>query len=217
MRIAILCNARSGSTSLFNYINCCLTSENKKFDVMFEPFNFRTSDSENKHKNIDKIIDKKNILIKTFLDDDGYPYESFNNYDDYLKWLQTFFDKIILLERENKRLQAESIIFHEKLSNNSKIPINWHKPRYYELSVEDEKNIQKLEKDLKAEAKVLDTISKNGFPLFTYEDIFIKKDTVKINQLNEYLGLRKYEKCIKLWIDAPHKIVRIPTKSKSLI
>ncbi len=217
MRIAILCNGRSGSTSLFNYINCCLISENKKFDVMFEPFNFKASDIENKHKNLDKIIDKKNILIKTFLDDDGYPFESFNNYDDYLNWLQTFFDKIILLERENKRLQAESLAFHEKLSNNSTTPVNWHKPRYYELSFDDEKNIQRLEIHLEAAAKVLKEISNKGFPLFTYEDIFVRKNDKIIDELHEYLGLRKYEKCIKLWIDARNKIVRIPIKTKGLI
>lgn len=217
MRIAILCNARCGSTSLFNYINCCLISENKKFDAMFEPFNFKALDIENKHKNLDKILNKKNILIKTFLDDNGYPYESFNNYYDYLNWMQTFFDKIILLQRENKRLQAESNAFHEKLSNNSSTPVSWHRPRYYELSIEDEVEIQRIEKDLKAASKVIENISNNGFPLFTYEDIFIRKNDKKINELHEYLGLKKHKNCFTSWIDAPNKIVRIPTKSKSLI
>jgi hypothetical protein len=122
-----------------------------------------------------------------------------------------------LLERENKRLQAESLAFHEKLSNNSTTPVNWHKPRYYELSFDDEKNIQRLEIHLEAAAKVLKEISNKGFPLFTYEDIFVRKNDKIIDELHEYLGLRKYEKCIKLWIDARNKIVRIPIKTKGLI
>ena len=40
MRIAILCNGRSGSTSTFYYLKCCLARERKKYDYLFEPFNY---------------------------------------------------------------------------------------------------------------------------------------------------------------------------------
>jgi hypothetical protein len=82
MRIAIVCNGRSGSTSIFNYINCCLLKKHKKYDSFFEPFNFINPDRDDKHKTINNIINKKNILIKTFIDRDNYPYESFKNVEE---------------------------------------------------------------------------------------------------------------------------------------
>lgn len=217
MRIAILCNGRSGSTSLFNYINCCLISENKKFQSFFEPFNFRSSDIENKHKNLDKIIDKKNLLIKTFLDSSDYPYESFNSYNDYLEWVQIFFDKIILLERKDKRLQAESIAYHEKISDNGKISLDWHKPKYYDINILDENSIQQIENFLIGEANFLKKLSNSGYPLLTYEDLFIKKSPQEIEKLHEYLDLKKSEKCFNMWINTPYKKVRLPEKPNNMI
>ena len=59
MRIAIVCNGRSGSTSLTYFINCCLLFENKKHSLFFEPFNYRNLDKEKKIKRIDEIVNKQ--------------------------------------------------------------------------------------------------------------------------------------------------------------
>ena len=116
MRIAILCNGRSGSTSTFYYLKCCLARERKKYDYLFEPFNYINPDREDKIKTIDNFVNKKNVLIKTFIDSHNYPYDSFKKVEDYWEWFYSFFDKIIVLERKNKRLQAESLVYHIRLS-----------------------------------------------------------------------------------------------------
>ena len=217
MRIAIVCNGRSGSTSTFNYVNCCLLNENKKYSSFFEPFNFINPDRDDKIKNISEILNKKDVLLKTFIDTDNYPYESFNNVEEYWEWFYSFFDKIIVLERKNKRLQAESLVYHIKLSKNRTVSPYWHKPKYYDLNEMDEENIIKLTKHLEQESRILNLISDRGYPLFYYEDIFVNKDIETIKLLNEYCEIEYSQSCIDEWINSPYKKVRIEEKSNKLI
>ena len=217
MKIAIVCNGRSGSTSMFNYIKCCLYKKPEKYYTFFEPFNFINIDRDDKHKTINDIINKKNILIKTFIDKDNYPYESFKNVEDYWKWFYSFFDKIIVLERKNKRLQAESLVYHIRLSKNRTITPYWHKPKYYDLNEMDEENIVKLTNHLELESLILKSISDRGYPLFFYEDIFVNKDIETIKRLNEYCEIEYNQMCNDEWINSPHKKVRIEEKPNKLI
>ena len=217
MRIAIVCNGRSGSTSTFNYINCCLLNENKKYSSFFEPFNFINPDREDKLKTFNNIINKKNVLLKTFIDNHNYPYESFDSVESYWNWFYSFFDKIIVLERKDKRLQAESLVYHIKLSKNRTISPYWHKPKYYDLNEMDEENVVELEKHLIDQSLVLKSISDKGYPLFYFEDIFVNKDIETIKRLNEYCEIEYNQICIDEWINSPYKKVRIETKSNKLI
>ena len=73
---------------------------NNKYYTFFEPFNFINPDSEDKLKTFDTILNKKNVLLKTFIDRDNYPYQSFDNVEKYWNWFYSFFDKIIVLERK---------------------------------------------------------------------------------------------------------------------
>jgi len=212
MKIAIVCNGRSGSTSMINYINCCLLNENKKYNTFFEPFNFINPNRNDKLKTIDEIVNKKNILLKTFIDVDNYPYESFNNMEEYWNWFYSFFDKIIVLERKNKRLQAESLVYHIRLSKNRTLSPHWHKPKYYDLNEIDEEDIVKLTKHLEQESTILKKISNRGYPLFYYEDIFVNKNIEVIKLLNEYCEIEYSQSCIDEWINSPYKKVRIEEK-----
>lgn len=214
MRIGIICNGRSGSTSLFYYIDCCLTNEKKKYKLFFEPFNYVNPDRDDKIKKIEPFYNQENVLLKTFIDENNYPYESFKNGEDYWSWFFTYFDKIIVLERENKRLQAESLYYHIKLSKNRTVSPHWHKPKFYDLSVEDEKHIVAITKHLEFDSEHLKKISDMGYLLITYEDIFIRKNFKKIN---DYLGIGLCEKCENEWITSPHKKVRLEKKSNNLI
>lgn len=217
MKIAIFCNGRSGSTSLFNYINCCFVQQHKKYNLFFEPFNYINPNREDKEKTINNIINKENVLLKTFIDRDNYPIDSFENFDDYIKWVYSFFDKIIILERKNKRLQAESLVYHIKLSKNRTISPNWHRPKYYDLTEMDEKNVVKLTKHLESESLILKSISKMGYPLYYFEDIFVNKDLQVINSLNMYCEIKNNEKCLYEWILSDYKKVRIEKKSNRII
>lgn len=214
MRIGIICNGRSGSTSLFYYINCCLINEKKKYKLFFEPFNYVNPDRDDKIKKIEPFYNQENVLLKTFIDENNYPYESFKNSKDYWGWFFTYFDKIIVLERENKRLQAESLYYHIKLSKNRTVSPHWHKPKFYDLSVEDEKHIVAITKHLEFDSEHLKKISDMGYLLTTYEDIFIRKNFKKIN---DYLGIGLCEKCENEWITSPYKKVRLEKKSNNLI
>jgi hypothetical protein len=217
MRIAIVCNGRSGSTSTFNYLNCCLINEDKKFNCYFEPFNFINPNRDDKIKKVDEIINKKNILLKTFIDKDNYPYESFKNVEEYWDWFFSFFDKIIVLERKNKRLQAESLVYHIRLSKNRTISPHWHKPKYYDLNEMDEQSIIGLTNHLESESLVLKSISDKGYPLFYYEDIFVNKDIEIIKDLNQYCEIEYNQICIDMWINSPYKKVRLDKKVNVLI
>lgn len=217
MRIAIVCNGRSGSTSLFNLINCQLINSKKKYVTLFEPFNFNNIDKDKKYKKIDFLLDKPNILMKTFIDEDNYPYESFDNMEEYWKWFYSFFDKVIVLERKNKRLQAESLVYHLKISENRTTSPNWHKPKYYELNESDEETIEGITKHLESESRFLKSISNKGYPLFYYEDIFVDRNNEVIKTLNEYCELGYCQKCIDEWVNSPYKKVRLDKKINGLI
>jgi len=217
MRIAIVCNGRSGSTSIFYYLNCCLNKQNKQYYTFFEPFNFINPDSEDKLKTFDTILNKKNVLLKTFIDTDNYPYQSFDNVEKYWNWFYSFFDKIIVLERKDKRLQAESLVYHIRLSKNRTVSPYWHKPKYYDLNESDEHHIVGLTNHLESESLVLKSISDKGYPLFYYEDIFVDKDIETIKRLNEYCGIEYNQICIDEWINSPYKKVRLDKKINGLI
>lgn len=217
MKIAIVCNGRSGSTSLTYFINCVSLSQNKKFSLFFEPFNYRNIDKDIKLKTIDEIVNKNNVLLKTFIDNDNYPYQSFNNMDEYWIWFFSYFDKIIVLERKDKRKQAESLVYHIKISQNRTITPHWHTQKYYDLDETDENDIIKLTKYLETEAFRLKEISLKGYPIFTYEDLFVKKDINIINNLLNYLELEYNQKCVDDWINSPYKKVRLPQKIKNII
>ena len=217
MKIAIVCSGRSGSTSTFYYLKSCLARERKKYDSFFEPFNFHNIGAPNQLKTIDEIINKKNILLKTFVDENNYPYESFNNIEQYWEWVYSFFDKIIVLERKNKRLQAESLAYHIKISKNKTLSPNWHTQKYYELTEDDNERIIKLTHNLESYAVVLKSISEMGYPLFYYEDLFVNKNIETIKLLNEYCEVDYNQYCIDEWINSPYKKVRITEKSNKLI
>jgi hypothetical protein len=217
MRIAIVCNGRSGSTSIFYYLNCCLTKEHKQYNTFFEPFNFINPDRDDKLKTYDTITNKKNVLLKTFLDSDNYPYKSFKNVEEYWDWFYSFFDKIIVLERKDKRLQAESLVYHIRLSKNRTVSPYWHKPKYYDLNESDEHHIVGLTSHLESQSLILKSISNKGYPLFYYEDIFVNKDIETIKRLNEYCEIEYNQFCIDEWINSPYKKVRLDKKINELI
>jgi hypothetical protein len=217
MKIAIVCNGRSGSTSLINFINCISLSQKIKFSLFFEPFNYRNLDKETKLKTIDDIISQKNVLLKTFIDRDNYPYESFKCNEEYWEWFYSYFDKVIVLEREDKRMQSESLVYHLKISKGKTVTPHWHKQKYYDLDENDESAVNELTKHLESESKFLKQISKKGYPLFTYEDLFVKKDDNTIKKLLDYIELEYNQKCVDKWINSPYKKVRLDQKTKNLI
>lgn len=188
MRIAILTSARSGSTSLFHLIDEHLMSQ--KYLSVSEPFNgyWRGPAGLNTY-DIDFFEDKNSVFIKTFVSKLQRPKTFWGNEDGYWDWFFNYFDKIIILDRINKDLQSESLTYHMKKGDLS----SWQKKQFYNLSnlkkedIEDSKNI------LIEDSEKMHSFTKKGFPIFYFEDIFIKKDRTKIEELFDYLDLRLNE------------------------
>lgn len=214
MRIAILTSARSGSTSLFRLIEEHLIS--KKYVCISEPFNsnWRTA-AGFKVYNTDFFNEKDNIFIKTFINEQT-PQIFLTNKDEYWTWFFTYFKKIIILDRKNKQLQSESLTYHLKKKHLQ----NWHQKQYYDLTDIKPEDIKKTKKLLISDSEKMHLISKRGYPIFYYEDIFIKKNKKIINDLFNYIEVALSEAMYQKYVFNDTFKVRLnekPNYIKSLI
>lgn len=118
MKILILASPRSGSTTLTSLIKEHLKETNYK--VFFEPFNPKLYQkyltNGNDFINCEPLKKYQNLLVKSIilLNYIEYPTSIFSNEDEYIDWCLDFFDKIIVLDRENKKEQAESFVINEE-------------------------------------------------------------------------------------------------------
>lgn len=184
MRIAILTSARSGSTSLFKLIRGHLIGKN--YICISEPFNNHWREAiDIDTYDIDFFQNKENIFIKTFASKNQKPKSLLENESEYWSWFFNYFQKIILLDRFDKDLQSESLSYHMKKDDIH----SWQKKQVYDLSITTPEEIQ-LNKDmLMCESDMLHQFSEKGYPLYYFEDIFIKKDKSKIENMFEYLNI----------------------------
>lgn len=193
MRIAILTSPRSGSTSLFKLIEEHLAIEN--YISIPEPFN-DYKPTKRKYSNFDYFQNENNIFIKTFIGNTQIPQFFDDNTDLYWDWFFDYFNKIILLDRIDKDLQSESLTFHMK----KKYLLNWHQKQYYDLTHIKIEDIEKTKKTLITDSEKIHSVSNNGYPIFYYEDIYIKKDKNVIDEILKYIELdlnyELYEKYI---------------------
>jgi len=184
MRVAILTSARSGSTSLYHLIEAHL---NKKNHICIsEPFNNYWREKIDKPTyDVDFFQNKENIFIKTFVSKTQKPKSLLDNEVGYWDWFFDYFEKIILLDRLDKDLQSESLAYHMKKDDIH----SWQKKQKYDLSITTSEEINNSKNILLNESNMLHKFSKNGYPLYYFEDIFIKKDKSKIDNIFEYLNI----------------------------
>lgn len=161
MVITLLCEPRSGSTSLANWF-----FNNKDFTVLFEPLNPLSEwfvDGPLK----DFKYSTKHLLLKEMY----YPH---NNLDGIIE----ISDKIILLYRENENEQIESFI-------NAIETKNWDKQYVYKGAKEEIfNNNENYFKRLKQEFK--DKYFDKNYFRISYEDLFYKN---KFQDLLDYINL----------------------------
>jgi hypothetical protein len=194
MKIMLLTTARTGSTSLFYLLKSHLEKDN--YICVSEPFNNKWRNYMG-YKNYmqSDFINETNVFIKTFVNQ--IPIDIVNENKEYYNWFISYFDKIILLDRKDKQSQSESLKYHEKQKN----PKNWHTKQYYDLSNITTNEIETTKNKLINEAEILYKLNNIGYPIFYYEDIFVKKDKNKIKEIFNYIGLllddASYEKHIK--------------------
>jgi hypothetical protein len=182
MRIAILTSARSGSTSLFRLIRGHLISMD--YISISEPFNNHWRDVIGiKTYDLDYFENKENIFIKTFVSKTQKPNSLLEN--EYWDWVFSYFEKIILLDRFDKNLQSESLTYHMKKDDIH----NWQTKQVYDLSITTPEEIQNNKDILLYESNILHEFAKKGYPLYYFEDIFIKKNKSKIKEMFAYLNI----------------------------
>lgn len=185
MKIAILTSARTGSTSLYRLIEKHI--RNLKFICVSEPFNneWRSVDGL-KTYDIDFFENLDNVFIKTFVSPNQTPNSFKDDRNSYWNWFFNYFDKVILLDRNNKDLQSESLAYHLS-KNNSK---TWQNKQYYDLSNISSEQIESTKLHLIKESEIIHSYTKLGYPIFYFEDLYINKNKNKILEIFEYIDLK---------------------------
>lgn len=206
MRICILANPRTGSSSLYTLLVNHLP---KTYHCVSEPFNSYYMESISDTQNHCHIIHTVNdILLKHIYYQLPPKYKTM---DEWLYWLFNNFDKIILLDRRDRVAQAESFEYHQ-----SKNLSSWHIKQFYNIDNIDPKQIQNRIEFLNNDGDCLSKFSEK-FPMFFYEDIFINKDMNVINSLFEYIEIEPIQKYIEQFIISDKNKVRITKDIQTLI
>lgn len=212
MRVAILTSARSGSTNLFHLIEQHLIS--KQYISISEPFNSDWRISAGlKTYDINFFNNKNNILIKTFVTKSQLPNLFLNNEEGYWNWFFNYFDKIILLDRINKDLQSESLVYH--LNKND--IYGWQKKQYYDMSNIPMKLIADIKLQLVNDSDIIHLFSKKGYPIFYFEDIYIEKNKSKVQELFEYIDIPLDDILYHTHVLSDRNRVRVSKKLDKLI
>ena len=142
------------------------------------------------------------MLIQMEMDDESF-------YD----WLFSFFDKIILLDRQDKRLQAESFSYMVHTKNKE-----WHRKQFYNMSLVPNGFIEEWDYRLDTLKKTLIDLSiKHNKKIYYYEDIFVNKNMETINEIFEYLELEINQDIINEYILSDDRKVRLKEKITKLI
>lgn len=203
MKICILATGRCGSNSLFRCIQEHLPDG---YIFLNEPFDIFKKNKDD--VNID--IDTPNILIKNLVGQSPGQKDSNILYD----WIFQTFDKVILLDRRNKVEQTESFAYHT-IKN---IEDRHNTKRIYYLNSIPKDVIDKWELNLKTSSDFLiSTSEKNSSKIYYYEDIFVNKDMLIVNEIFNYIGIKPIEEIVDRWIISDDKKVRIYKKIGKLI
>jgi len=207
MKICVLSIGRAGSTSLYNTI---VRHLNKDYYCIGEPFNGAIKRINEIDKNQFGLISKKeNVFIKTILcqKPDDMDLNSFNN------WLFTFFDKIILLDRLDKKQQVESFSYLIHTKNKE-----WHRKQFYDMSLVPKETLEEWGDRIENLKKILFDLSiKHNKKIYYYEDIFVNKNMDIISEIFNYLELNMNIDVIKNYILSEDPKVRLNKKSNKLI
>lgn len=175
--VSLLCSSRSGSTSLSLYLS-------KIFDLKLEIPQFK------KEREISSLED--GIFYKIQIHKKAKGYDSLFDFGEQIILKS---NKVILLDRENKLEQSESLAFRKSKYGSDYSKYHIREP-YGKIDVD---LINEYILHFKEYSRVLSQLSKkHNIPLFTYEEIFLNK---RIDRLNEYLGIDRNENIENLYIN----------------
>lgn len=213
--IALYCMARSGSTSLFD---CVSEHLGKNYLKIWEPFNpnpdnqLFMKDADSYKKLFEGINGNQKIFLKLMMGQKN-PWVKQTTWDRYVF---EKIPKIVFLTREDKKAAAESL-----LANQLDGEASFHTKKYYDVS-----SLDKIELEMRILAnelhdKFMKIYSREfGYPIFTYEEIYIEKRMDRINQIFEYLEIEPKIELINKWLISDEykvKLGNIEDKPKNKI
>jgi hypothetical protein len=221
VKILILASPRSGSTSLTLLINEHLNK--KKFKLFIEPFNIKGYNNHklNGHdfKNCEPLEKYNDLLVKSIIliGNVEYPVEVFSNEDEYIDWCLNFFDKVIVLDRKNKKEQSESFVINE--TEQKRTGVGWHIPKTYNIEKMDMHFYNNMFNKLNATTeRLVDIANKNNLPYFLYEDLYSNDNQNELEKLFNFIELPPNTDYINEFINNKNRRVRIDLpKIKNLI
>lgn len=203
-------NPRSGSKSIMALLQSVFGGLN--YYTISEPFNIHhhVNMGTYTHDFFKRILKEDNVIIKTLVDQKPEKYE---NIDEWYSDIFRIFNKVILLDRKDKKLQSESYSYWKEKGEFGR----WHVPSVYDLSNISEKIISKNIELLSKQSNVLSNLHiKYNVPLFFYEDIFLNKNDKFIDEIFNYLEILKNEFYVNKFIYSNDLKVRLEKTNKKL-
>jgi hypothetical protein len=206
-KIAILARPRTGSTSLYRMLESQLYPEG--FKCFYEPYNPRNYVDYYRQgfdfDYIDPLLKFDKILIKTLFGCSQHPVKSLGLAEkEFINWMDGFFEKVIVLDRRNKRLQAESLLV------NIDSKTGWDIPKVYEVDKIDARRIEKETNTFRHFSEKMKLIvEEKSWPIFYYEDLYVDHNMEEIKRMFDYLEIEMDDKKIYDFIISDKRKVRI--------
>jgi len=219
MKICILASGRCGSTSLFECIDKHLP---KFYYSVYEPFH-RLQERSDLDGFLLNMIKKENVFIKTLvgqgserfgIDNGKAVYNGIVDIKKFIDWVYNTFNKIILLDRRDQKLQVESMAYHLHLNND----LGWHEKKYYEINKISPALLKQAEKTLEHTKKNLAIFGvEHKIKTYYYEDIFVDKNMDIINEIFNYIELVPNKEVIDTYIFSEEYKVRLDKKYNKIL
>ncbi len=208
MKICILSTGRAGSTSLYNAMKAHL--DNSYYSIA-EPFNKNFNRVvlvvENQYEHIQKF---ENSLIKTIIFQNPPEMDK----ETYHDWVFEYFDKVILLDRRDKKLQIESFAYHMYTKQ-----VDWHliKKRYKLSNIPKEFMDEIVDRVDRSTIAIDEIAKKHNQKVYYYEDIFVDHNLDVIKEIFDEVNISINEELIDRWLISDDKKVRIDEKVTKLL
>lgn len=207
MKICIYSTPRSGSSSLFYYIESLMNKNGLK--TFFEPFSMHG----NKNRKYDSILKFDNLLIKSIIYQLPIDIKNINDFDSKII---NDFDKIVVLLRKDIKSQAESYTYRGSKHFMQQSPIkygwgSWQTKSVYKFDEDEIDTIKENEIDLIKNTKhLIEFAKKNGLFIIYLEDI-LDKNEIYYNML-EYIGYSHIDTLYDGILSKEHKLRIEPIK-----
>jgi hypothetical protein len=204
-RIAILAVPRTGSTSLYKLFQSHLDG----YMCFLEPFNpQRTLYYNNQGIDflyIDPFVQYDKVLCKTIYGGNQWPIRSFGLLEKaFTKWMSTYFDKVVVLDRRDKQAQVESLLI------NMDSGLDWHEPKIYDVNKIDEERLSNYINYMTQRSEAMRQVAKDkSWPVFYYEDLYVDHNMDEIKRMFDYAEIVMDEAKVYDFIISDKRRVRI--------